>query len=1311
MGNLFKSSKQTLSSQVNLPAWADKGLETTANRALGLMERPYQPFDGNRVAGLSDWTGSAAGTLQNATNYQPGQVTATNVTAGRVNAGSLAGRDLSAYYDPYQQQVIDAAMADVDRSTRVAQAGRAAGGVQAAGFGGFGDRSAVAAAEIERAGIDAKARTAAGLRSQGFQRAQDLATQDINREFQGETFNAQTGLQAGLANQQAGMVAQQSNVQAGLEGSRQRAIAAQQLAGLGEAERVVRQAELDTGYQTFREGRDDPFLKTQWAAGVIGGNASPYGGNVTQTTPGPSPFSQAMGAATSAAALYAISDPQEKTDKRRIGVDPTTGLGIWSYRYKGDPKRYPKVVGPMADEVEEVYPHLVRRVGGRRVVDMAGLAEISGGLGDVPGFRNGGLSDEPVGSALLPWLRRQFEVGSPRVTIGLGEDGGAEGWGEWQPAEAFQGEMPEVAPEPMRIPPGRRWGQITNQPVGATWSASRRTPLPPLIEGVAEPIPVTDAYNPTPPVPVMGAGAAVGEGIGPAPAVPRGGAAVGEGIGSEMAPPGVRDLAGEGVADGETLPVTPQVRAALARLRPQRRPAGGPGFAGESSAAPAPVVPGAGAAAAAAAAGSSREALPVMATPGAERQAAPAADDRSWLRRFTDRLVDPEYAGQVALLQAGLGMMASRNPNWAGAIGEGAMAGLQAVERARPMVRSRQQQREFQDWLRNLPDPQAVSAPIAPRRAGAPGAGEAPVRMTSVPVPPAGPLADRVALAESGGRDEARNPAPGSTAAGRLQITDALWSDYAPRLGLADDQRTSAEAQRAVFAAFEQDMRRDLPAVLGREPTDQDIYAAWGLGPAGFRALAANPDADAFDAYRGAAGETRARQAFSQNGALMRPGMRAGEVLDAWRGRLPGGARPAAAAPAGGEEGRGAVVPASARPDAMPAEVEPTIQVGGRALTRAQILAMSAAMPDNENVQRFVQTALPILNGEIARRDAAADRALARQEQADLRRELAGRGREPQPTELSRLLQERDALPPGDPRRASYDAAIRRASGEAAAERFTPAQVVQLRRDAFAGARQEANGLDFDTEADRSGWINQRARELVQEWGVPEVLDPGAGGGPAVRLGASGRPEAPDATADTGARIRPRGPTRVLPDSARRELGRLGEAGTVMSSLVADFRPDYGGFVSEFVGDTANFIARRTPGESPRADWWARYQEQVNLIRNSLFGSALTRTEKEQFDKASINPGMTPEAIRSRLQEQAAAAQRAAMRLARSYAEGGYNRREVEAALGMPIPTEAPAPGAGAVSGQGGGQQRQTTPPPPPRQQPNSLERFMPGGQ
>ena len=74
-------------------------------------------------------------------------------------------------------------------------------------------------------------------------------------------------------------------------------------------------------------------------------------------------------------AVAPLSDRREKTDIKRIDTHGPTGLPIYAYRYKGDPKTYPKVAGPMAEDVMKIAPHAVRPMGikGRLAIHMPTL--------------------------------------------------------------------------------------------------------------------------------------------------------------------------------------------------------------------------------------------------------------------------------------------------------------------------------------------------------------------------------------------------------------------------------------------------------------------------------------------------------------------------------------------------------------------------------------------------------------------------------------------------------------------------------------------------------------------------------------------------------------------------------------------------------------------------------------------------------------------------------------------------------------------------------------------------------------------------
>lgn len=90
-------------------------------------------------------------------------------------------------------------------------------------------------------------------------------------------------------------------------------------------------------------------------------------------------FSSPAGGTSAAGGLMSmlglLSDRTEKTDIKKLGKDEESGLDIYAYRYKGDAKNTPKVVGPMAQDVEKKYPGSTVRIGGKMVINIAALAD------------------------------------------------------------------------------------------------------------------------------------------------------------------------------------------------------------------------------------------------------------------------------------------------------------------------------------------------------------------------------------------------------------------------------------------------------------------------------------------------------------------------------------------------------------------------------------------------------------------------------------------------------------------------------------------------------------------------------------------------------------------------------------------------------------------------------------------------------------------------------------------------------------------------------------------------------------------------
>jgi len=116
-------------------------------------------------------------------------------------------------------------------------------------------------------------------------------------------------------------------------------------------------------------------------------------------------------------------------------------------------------------------------------------------------------------------------------------------------------------------------------------------------------------------------------------------------------------------------------------------------------------------------------------------------------------------------------------------------------------------------------------------------------------------------------------------------------------------------------------------------------------------------------------------------------------------------------------------------------------------------------------------------------------------------------------------------------------------------------------------------------------------------------------------------------------------------------IGDLSNQYREFAKLKADLEgaPDYVGALTDWTGDIESGIEAKTAGEKTgiagmankllnltpgQADFWARYAEQVNVIRHDLFGGQLTDGEAEQFKKQSMTPGHSPEMAGKRIDHQ-----------------------------------------------------------------------------
>lgn len=90
-----------------------------------------------------------------------------------------------------------------------------------------------------------------------------------------------------------------------------------------------------------------------------------------------------------------------------------------------------------------------------------------------------------------------------------------------------------------------------------------------------------------------------------------------------------------------------------------------------------------------------------------------------------------------------------------------------------------------------------------------------------------------------------------------------------------------------------------------------------------------------------------------------------------------------------------------------------------------------------------------------------------------------------------------------------------------------------------------------------------------------------------------------------------------------------------MVNLRASFKPEYAGKLPVF-GELERRFKEMLPMNQEDREfvlWWKGYQDRINVIRNELFGSALTDPERIEFEKAMVKLTTEPELVMQYLEK------------------------------------------------------------------------------
>ena len=185
------------------------------NRAKGIAGQPFVPYTGARVAGFNpdqlQGFDATRGSFQDSMSYNP---------RGLLSDMGTQPLNIQSFQNPYNTQVIDQSLADLDRARQIRLQSDQDRAIGAGAFGG--SRSALLEAETNRNFADAAARTSSNLRQSGYNNSLNAAMQD--RNFR-------------------------SGIQSGLLGDQYRNLGL--LSGIGTQQQGLQQAGMDAGYNEF----------------------------------------------------------------------------------------------------------------------------------------------------------------------------------------------------------------------------------------------------------------------------------------------------------------------------------------------------------------------------------------------------------------------------------------------------------------------------------------------------------------------------------------------------------------------------------------------------------------------------------------------------------------------------------------------------------------------------------------------------------------------------------------------------------------------------------------------------------------------------------------------------------------------------------------------------------------------------------------------------------------------------------------------------------------------------------------------------
>lgn len=349
MFDFFAPSKQTSTSESTTapPPWLLKRYQKFLKRAEDVSKTPYEDYTGQRVAGFTPDQEAGFQSVRDAQGLGQPYYDAAFQSA-QAGAAPVTWQDIQKAYNPWIDSQVSKWQNDFGVMNDRELAGTNSNAAKMSAL--TGDRSQVARVLTSESQRRQQDPLIAQMRAQAGQRAEEMAASNRDAAARGAQIYSTLGNQAttdALRSAEA------------------------QLA-TGGLQQQYDQANLDVPYQNWLQSRAYPFQTAQWYGGMLGA-VGPNAGSTntgTSTQPGPSQFSQFAGAGVALVGGLGkagmLSDERVKEDVAPIGTS-FDGQPIYRFRYAGDPKTQ---IGLIAQDVEKTHPEAVGHgPGGLKMVD------------------------------------------------------------------------------------------------------------------------------------------------------------------------------------------------------------------------------------------------------------------------------------------------------------------------------------------------------------------------------------------------------------------------------------------------------------------------------------------------------------------------------------------------------------------------------------------------------------------------------------------------------------------------------------------------------------------------------------------------------------------------------------------------------------------------------------------------------------------------------------------------------------------------------------------------------------------------------